>query len=91
MDLEGGWERTDSTGFASKAWIWSMGQRRHAVTLFVNLRAAFFNLASGLIEVEMFFSPSSLVGPERYLWGINSSIAGFRSLVSSPRAALMLI
>lgn len=60
------------------------------MTLFVKPRVDFECLALALIEFQMLFSPSSFVGPERYFWGIKSRTTGFRSLVSSPRAALML-
>ena len=82
-------EGTNSAGSASKAWRWSMGQRRRAVTLFAKPRVAFVCFTLAAIEFQMLFSPSSFVGPERCFWGINSRMAGFRSLVSSPREELI--
>ena len=59
--------------------------------LFVKPRTGFECFALDLIEFQMFFSPDSPTDPERYFWGINSRMTGFKSLVSSPRAALMLV
>jgi len=88
-DLGGGREKTNPNGSSSKARRWSIGQRRRAVMLFAKPRVDFKFLRPPWIEFHMLFSPYSLTGPERYFWGIKSRMTGFKSLVSSPRAALM--
>ena len=58
--------------------------------LFVKPQVDFECFVLALIKFQILFSPTSFTSPKRYFWGINSRMTGFKSLVSSPRAAFML-
>jgi len=57
--------------------------------LFAKPRVPLIHLAFAMTELQMLCSPASFVDPGRYSWGTRSRMTGFKSLVSSPRAALM--